>query len=264
MPSTSPEISFEAYGVPLAVRATHQGILERARPYLPPGWKPSPPEKALRRFEIRQDGPDRYSLLKDDRVEGGGLGLELSVLMLDTELRLFIARKAPGLIFVHAGVVAHNGRALVIPGLSFAGKTSLVAALVREGAHYYSDEFAVLDVDGLVHPYAKPLSIRDHNRIQFEHDVETLGGVAGEGALPVGLVAVTTYKPGAVWQPKQLSAGEGAIAVLANTVPARERPQEALHAIKHALEGAVVLESDRGEAEELAPILLAELEKTTP
>jgi uridine kinase len=41
---------------------------------------------------------------------------------------------------------------IAIPGRSFSGKTSLVTALVRAGAVYYSDEFAVIDRDGLVRP----------------------------------------------------------------------------------------------------------------
>jgi hypothetical protein len=181
--------------------------------------------------------------------------------MFDTEMRLFIARKAPGVIFVHAGVVAHRGKTIVLPGLSFAGKTTLVAALVRAGARYYSDEFAVLDENGLVHPYAKRLSLRDENLIQFEHPVESFGGTAGDEPLPVGLIAVTSYKPGGEWQPRRLTAGEGAMAMLSNTVPARERPEESLRAVKRAVGGAIALESERGEAEALAPLLLAELER---
>jgi hypothetical protein len=51
------------------------------------------------------------------------------------------------------------------------------------------------------------------------------------------------------------------MAMLANTVPARERPEESLRAVRRAVDGAVVLESERGEAEALAPLLLAELER---
>jgi hypothetical protein len=261
MPASGYEIAFSAYGVPLAVAASRPGILERVRPYLPPGWKPCESSEVERRFEIRQDGDGSYSFLKDGKPENIGLGLELAVLMFDTEMRLYIARKAPGAIFVHAGVVAHRGKTIVLPGLSFAGKTTLVAALVRAGARYYSDEFAVLDENGLVRPYAKPLSLRDNNQIQIEHPVESLGGIAGDEPLPVGAVAITSYRPGGEWRPERLSAGQGAMAMLANTVPARERPEESLRAVRRAVDGAVVLESERGEAEALAPLLLAELER---
>ena len=260
MPSQGPEITFEAYGVPLAIEASRPDILERASAYLPPGWRPYRSRDVQRRFGIRHDPDGSYAFMKDGDAETLGLNLDLAVLMLDTELRLFIARKAPNAIFVHAGVVAHRGKAIILPGLSFAGKTTLVAALVRAGATYLSDEFAVLDADGLVHPYPKPLSLRNEDRIQVDQSVESLGGVAGDTALPVGLIAATTYRPGGEWHPRRLSAGEGAMSMLANTVPARERPQESLRAIRMAVEHAVVLESERGEADVVAPLLLAELE----
>ena len=55
----------------------------------------------------------------------------------------------------HAGVVGWRGRAIVIPGRSHAGKSTLVAELVRRGAVYYCDEFAVLHETGRVHPYRR-------------------------------------------------------------------------------------------------------------
>jgi hypothetical protein len=51
------------------------------------------------------------------------------------------------------------------------------------------------------------------------------------------------------------------MALLANAIPAQERPEEAMHAISRAAGQAVVLESDRGEADPIAPMLLAELER---
>ena len=56
-----------------------------------------------------------------------------------------IACFAPRRVFVHAGAVAWQGRAIIIPGASLSGKSTLVAELVRAGATYLSDEFAVLD-----------------------------------------------------------------------------------------------------------------------
>ena len=57
---------------------------------------------------------------------------------------------------MHAGAVAWRDRGIVIPGRSHSGKTTLVRALV-EAARYYSDEFAVLDPQGRLHPYPLPL-----------------------------------------------------------------------------------------------------------
>ena len=124
--------------------------------------------------------------------------------------------------------------------------------------------FAVIDRDGLVHPYAKALSVRDDGAwLQTDHAVESLGGVAGEEKLALGLVVITSYKPDAEWNPQRLSQGAGAMALLANAVPARERSEEVMEAISRAVGGSVVIQSDRGEADVVAPLLLRELEGHT-
>jgi hypothetical protein len=157
---------------------------------------------------------------------------------------------------VHAGVVAYGSRAIVIPGRSFSGKTTLVAELVKAGAVYYSDEYAVLDEGGLVHPYSKPLSIRLAGLGQTDFHVSELGGVAGDAPLPIGLVVAARFEPGADWRPRELSGGESVLAMLANTVPAQDRPAQSLATIKRALNGTLVLEGERGEAAGLSRELL--------
>lgn len=63
--------------------------------------------------------------------------------------------------YIHAGVVEIGGRGHLLVGLPGAGKTSVVAILVRGGAGYLSDEVAVLDPEaGTVHPFALPLAVK--------------------------------------------------------------------------------------------------------
>jgi hypothetical protein len=254
-------IIFEAYGVSMWVGTNRREARERIPEVLPPGWEP--------RDSVKDVADHRLAILGDDRGTYGvdlggsflieGASLDLALEILDGVVRSRLASAAPDKVFVHAGAVAYGGTALLVPAPSFAGKTTLVAGLVRAGATYYSDEFAPLDADGLVHPYAKPLSLRGADHVQTDHHVESLGGIAGEEPLPVGVVVVTTFRPGAEWRPKRLSAGEGALALLSNAVPARKRPAQALRAATRAADGAVFLEGDRGEAEDIVPTLLAEL-----
>ena len=60
--------------------------------------------------------------------------------------------------------------------------------------------------------------------------------------------------------PAPLPPGDAVLALLGNTVPARERPAESLQAITRALDGAIVMEGERGEAEDVVPLMLAELD----
>ncbi len=66
----------------------------------------------------------------------------------------------PSLTTVHAGVVATDRGAVVIPGSAGAGKSTLTAALVGAGWRYLSDELAALSRGAaLVHAYRRPLSL---------------------------------------------------------------------------------------------------------
>jgi hypothetical protein len=257
------EIAFEAYGVRLSVDASEPAVLERIRQFLPPGSQPCPPESVECRFSLTRNRVGTYSINRNGKeLNGtGNLHLDLALELFDSQLRIYLGRTAPDAIFIHAGAVSHRGVAMVMPGMSFAGKTTLVAALVRAGAVYYSDEYAVIDRDGFVTPYAKALSIRGDGWAQTDHTVESQGGVAGTERVPLGMIVITSYQAGAEWSPKVLSRGAGAMALLANAVPARERSKEVMDVISRAAEGAVVIESERGDADAVAPLLLHELER---
>jgi hypothetical protein len=257
------ELGFEAYGVRIAVGTSSPELLEEVRRYLPPGSTPCPPSTAEHRYELAVEDAGTYAVRRDGDVYPGAQGVELDIALelLDSKLRLYIGRKAPDAIFVHAGAVAHGDRAIVMPGMSFTGKTTLVAELVRLGAIYYSDEFAVLDRDGRLHPYAKSLSIRGNGWAQTDHPVDSLGGIAGERPLPLAAIVVTSFRRDAEWKPRRLSAGEGALALIGNAVPAQERPAEVMRVAGRAARGALIIESERPDAEAAAPLLLAEIER---
>jgi hypothetical protein len=252
-------MAVEVFGVSVEVtgEAAH---LAAVRDFLPPNARPVAGAPASGGFALVSSGGDGlWELVCDGQSVAGRMDTAVALGVLDARLRMHIALNAPDHIFVHAGVVGIDGRAIVLPGPSFAGKTTLVSALVRAGAGYWSDEYAALDADGLVHPYAKPLSVRDDGWRGEDQHVESLGGRAGDRPLPVGLVVVTHYRPGAIWSPRRCSAGEGALKLLEHTVPARSRPDQALAAVRSAASGATVLVGDRGDAGETAAALIAVL-----
>jgi len=178
---------------------------------------------------------------------------------LASDLQLYVAEAARRRVFVHAGAVGWCGRAIVLPGRSFSGKTTLVAALLQAGATYYSDEYAVFDGHGRVHPYPTLLSIRQGSAHPHKCPPEALGGRPGVKPLPVGLVVVCAYRPGARWQPRVLSPGRAVLALLANTISARRQPQRALATLQQVVCHATVLQGRRGEATEVAAALLEKM-----
>jgi len=60
---------------------------------------------------------------------------------------------------VHSSVVGANERIIALPATTGGGKTTLAAALVRAGLSYISDEALVLDEDGRVIAYPKPMAL---------------------------------------------------------------------------------------------------------
>jgi hypothetical protein len=183
----------------------------------------------------------------------------------ESDLQLHVADHAVRSVFVHAGVVGWRGRALLLPGRSGAGKTTLVAELIRAGATYYSDEYAVLDDRGRVRPYARLLALRrDGTFRRRRRRPEAFGARAGTRALPVGLVVASRYRLGARWRLRRLSPGEGALALMANTVSARREPARALAALQAVVARAPVFRGVRGEAREAARALLARFDRLAP
>ena len=253
-----------SYGRRIGVRVNDPRLLPRIESLLPPGWKPSPSLVVRRLYSIfvggegPRAGMRRLHLAYANtlRIERSA-DLEAALEAFESDLRLYVAEHACRRVFVHAGVVAWQGQAIVIPGRSLSGKSNLVAALVGAGATYYSDEYAVFDARGRVHPFLAPMSLRGaEGERPTRHSPESLGSRPGTGPLPVGLVAVSEYRRGARWRPRRLTPGQGILALLANTVPAREKPAAALAALRQAVLRAPVLKGTRGEAAEVADLLL--------
>jgi hypothetical protein len=248
-------VNFDVFGVPLAVSAP-KAVLPRVYSVIPPGAAFRERREGDEYFILSPFPQSEYRITHGPESIAGSSDLKVALEVLGQRIREHVAINAPRHTFVHSGAVAHNGRAIIIPGPSFSGKTTLVAELVKAGATYYSDEFAVLDQDGLVHPYAKPLAIRNGGWEQTDHDVAAFGGTQGSEPLPIGLVVLSWYERDAAWTPRRLSTGEAVLAVLSNTVPANDRPDQSLSAITKALADAVTLEGPRGDAAALAAELL--------
>jgi hypothetical protein len=145
----------------------------------------------------------------------------------------------------------------LLPGTSFAGKTTLVAALVRAGATYYSDEYAVLDEQGQVHPYARDLQMREAGEPeQTPVAVEELGGRAGSAALAVSHVVFAEYEESGRWDPQPVSAGMAVLEMLRHTIPVQRTPARVMATLGKMMECAIAVRSGRGEASETARALL--------
>jgi hypothetical protein len=254
----------ELFGVRFVVSAADDdAVLEQVARRLPPDWRPadstppdSTPDRTYRFTRCRAGGQTGHQLCADDALLGRSADLEDLYERFQSDLELFAAVHARTRAVVHAGVVGYRGRAIVIPGRSFSGKTTLVAALIRRGAEYYSDEYAVLDAAGRVFPFASPLNVRHDAGVRTKYRPEQLGASVGRGGIPVGSILVTSYEPFASWRPRRLTPGQAVLALLANAPAARHQPQFLLATFRHAVRDAVALQGPRGEADEFAAEIL--------
>ena len=257
-------ITFTAYGVRVGVRVNHKEILKPLVARLPPGSKPSSARTTNHLYSMTG-----FANGSNGRVTRFNLGywnltrfvrtrnFEDLLDQFESHLQLTVAEHAPRRVFVHAGVLGWNGRAILIPGSSFSGKSTLVAELLRAGATYYSDEYAVIDANGRVHPYARDLRMRSSDAVRVKRmRAKQLGADTGSKPLSVALVISTAFKEGAYWRPRELTTGRAVLELLANTVSARTQPEMALSFLSKALASAHALKGARGEAKEVAESIL--------
>jgi hypothetical protein len=174
----------------------------------------------------------------------------------ESDAKLWVTARSPDAVFVHAGVVEWRGRALLLPGKSHAGKTTLVAALVEAGATYYSDDFAVLDADGRVWPCPLRLALRAPDGARVLTPIEELGGRVGSGPIEVGWVIDTAFSLESEFNPAPISRGLVTLCLMENAPSGRTRPDEVLAVVARAARRARGLRGERGDVGSAVPSIL--------
>ena len=253
--------SFSSYGTRLGARVSEPELLGSLQTRLPLESNITSEPIVDRLFSVlsknTKTGEQRFNLYWDHMLFGKELSHEDMLDKFDAIASLAVAELSDEKLFVHAGVVGWKGKAILIPGKSHSGKTTLVKELVKCGATYYSDEFAIIDKQGYVIAYPKPLSVREPG-ISKQRDVpvEDIGGKIGDKRLPVGLVVVSQYKKMAKWKPTALTPGNGLLAILDNTHSAQRAPERAIEILRKVTESSHILNGNRGEARKVAPMIL--------
>jgi hypothetical protein len=244
--------SFISHGVRIGVRVNKPEVLDTLLELLPEGWKPSRHKVVEQLYSLKVGGVSAHPNLRQFNLLYGNLNKLARTLNLEEAFEAFrkdLQHAVPFLakqkVFIRAGVVGWQGSAIVIAGLEESGKTRLVKELVEKGATYYSDEYAMLDAKGCVHPYAG---------LSGEFTDEQIG----KKPLPVGTILVTRYKEGARFRPRKLSEGQAVLELLAHTTATRRIPETALAFAQKAVARAEAFKGVRGEANELVEYLLGE------
>jgi hypothetical protein len=182
----------------------------------------------------------------------------------DGILRVTVGEYARDRVFVHAGAVAWKGKAILIPADSFKGKSTLVAELVKRGAVYYSDEFAILDSDGMVHPFPRPIAMRtdEADYKMYELDPANIGGTIALGPASVGSIVFTEYDPlDGNNELEAISPGQGLLRIIPFTLCLRRQPEFTMNVLNKITSHAIITSGRRGPADSFAETLLNFVDK---
>ena len=161
-----------------------------------------------------------------------------------------LVRRLKNLHAIHAGAVLVGDQALLFPGSSHSGKSSLVAEFLRRGAACLSDEYALIDSEGWVHPYPRVLLVRDGGPAQtpvLPRECNELSSVASAAAHVAGILALR-YDSAKRWDVAPVPQSEALLLLLQNTPHVlADRPQM-VEPFSRAVAGAKCYAGSRGEA----------------
>lgn len=252
-----------AYGARVTVTAeSRDDVCDRLAGLLPPDAVGPVRDDTHVRYAVHGDAPGgpepgpRYRVTRDGTPCFEADTAQDVAARLRSLVDLDLAVHARDGLAVHAGAVAWRGHGILIPGRSRTGKSSLVAALVRLGATYYSDELAVLDDEGRLHPYARPLCLRDESTGADRWIAPAELGVVGQAPVPVSLVVSTAYREDAGWEPAVITGARAAIPLIDNAVLAREDPGRTLRVASVLAPTLVTLQGARPAAQIVAAAIL--------
>jgi hypothetical protein len=257
-------ISVVSYGLRIGVRSNNNTVLDRVRERLPVGWKPADSPAVDNLYSILAPRGSETSKVRRFNLLYKGVGrlsrtMDLDELLHEFEIDVhsYVAALAKRRIFLRAGVVGWRGQAIVLLEQNLDAESSLVGAFVRSGATYYSDEFAVLDSHGLVHPY--PWRRRTTSRrIEGSRLVLSSANIAAK-PLPIALIVSSTYRPGAKWRPRSMSKGKAALALFTRVMSERQSPENLIRRLGQVASAAKVIKGMRGEADNVVDSILKQL-----
>lgn len=246
-----------AYGCSFQLEATcpeTQAVMERyVFPTIPRmAAGASQPDRVIRMSE----DTGQFQLSVDDVLVANAQTATKLVPDLIRALDEMVIQRLKSMHAVHAGAVRWNGRALLLPGGTHSGKSTLVAELLRQGATYFSDEYALIDSEGRAHPYPRPLLLRNGRPEQVPVLAEECSALVGADSAPVGSVFFVAYEPSGEWSVAPISQSLALMALLQNTPHTMDDRPEMVTAFHRAVAAAKCYGGRRADAVQAAGEIL--------
>jgi hypothetical protein len=180
-----------------------------------------------------------------------------------------------GMVF-HAAAVAHNGRGVLLPGNSGAGKTSLAAWLAVHGFDYLTDELVWVPQDSQeLRSFTRPLNFKLAARPLWEAWYQTTSaevwtGPQGDLVMPavfnsarhldapqIDLIIFPSYTSDAAFTLQPLTKAQAGLQLLQCLVNARNVPEYGLPAVAQLARHAPAYRLNYASFDPLAPHIQA-------
>lgn len=170
---------------------------------------------------------------------------------------------------VHAGVVARGSQAVAFPAASGSGKSTLVAACLRTGLAYGSDEALCVDwTDGSIRRYPRPLALstwactllgipgpQDPTLIERFVTPAELGAELAPDPLALAHIVLLDRQPGVSAELRPATRQETAAALLARSFTHWKRPERAFELAHYLAEATQPWRLTLGDPRAAAPLI---------
>ena len=161
-----------------------------------------------------------------DLVDGG-------LALLNTATELLAGACGDGLVF-HAACIGWGDRAVLVPGGSGMGKTTLTGWLLRRGALFVSDEIVHVDTEGRASSFPRALVFKGANRTSTSPAfvrAHVLGAATAAGPLTIAAILCVERRDRCAFALEPLSRGEAALRLMSALVNAENLEGNALRAV---------------------------------
>jgi len=258
---TDGEFDVLAFGCRFRLCATDPDGIEVLERFVFPTLPRITPEAGQPDVRICLDASDgKYRLFAHDVLVASAPDARDLVVELIRVLDETVVKNLAALHAVHAGAIQWGGRVVLLPGKSHVGKSALVAELLRQGATYFSDEYALIDGEGLAHPYPRPMLLRDGGPHQIPALAEEWHAAVADTSAPVALILFLVYEPNGDWSTEAIPQGMALLNLLENTPHVLADSAEMVTSFQRAVAGARCYRGTRGDAVEAARRILSMME----
>lgn len=252
--------SFVGHGVSVAVEYD-DSIGTEVLAQVPPGFSSTAEAEGGETYCFREGScADSWTLLCNDAPVLVDQPLATAAAFFGGGISWSLASAGDRHCYIHAGAVAVGTGAVLLPATSNAGKTTLTAALLRRGAAYLSDEYALIDDAGRVHPFERSLRFDAVNGVETL-DPADLGAPVSE-PVPPRLIVLVAYDPGAPPRlGERVAPAEALVALIDHTPSLAGAPEASLRRLRRVAEQAVTVRATRGDADQFAELLLSRFDE---